>query len=138
LHSILSPVGLTASSEISLVARRINAGETGWVILTGREGRTDVTMPVSGVPAGVGRPVHLYAGIARELCADPPGPVEHPLTSHVLADASIGEKGPYTLRTSAAVDLASLQSSPHAIVVKSSPADGNRDLFCGDIVAARR
>ena len=90
----------------------------------------------SGVPPQVSRPIHLYTYIYDGVCASLAARPSHSLTAVVLArsGAAAGQMGPpYTVSNTAAVRLSELRATPHAIVVRSAPADGNQSLFCGDI-----
>jgi hypothetical protein len=42
-------------------------------------------------------------------------------------------RGGWTLSKKAPVALSELRSGGYAIVVRTGPADGNLDIFCGDI-----
>lgn len=121
--------------NIPLAASRVNAGESAWATLIARGDRTAATITASGVPPQVSRPVHLYTyiygGSCRALSARP----AYSLTGVVLARAGAsGNMGaPLTVSNTAEVRLAQLRDQPHAIVVKSAPADGDLNLFCGEI-----
>jgi len=119
-----------------MVASRWNRGEVGQATLIGRGGNTDVTIMASGVPEDVTRPVHLYVYIHRGSCGQLQQQPDYSLTDHVLADVSwpmAFRNGPYTLRSTVAVPLEQLRGKPYAILVRSSPADGARELYCGDL-----
>jgi hypothetical protein len=105
-------------------------------MLIGRGGRTYVSLTVSGVPDDISRPVHLYTYVYRGSCGRLQETPEHAMNDHVLADVSwptASRNGPYTVRNTVAVSLEQLRAMPHAIVVRSSPADGARELFCGNV-----
>jgi hypothetical protein len=127
--------------NIPLRSSPFNAGETGWATLVGRGDQTDVTITVSGVPPEVTRPVHLYTFIHQGACGALSPQPAYSLTGIVLARSASARPGrtgaPFTVSNTASVPLSTLQSTAHAIIIKSAPADGNRDLFCGDIVAPR-
>jgi hypothetical protein len=114
-----------------------NAGEMGWATLVARGDRTDVTITVSGVPPEVTRPVHLYTFIHQGACGALSPQPAYSLTAIVLARSASAQPGrtgaPFTVANTAGVPLSTLKSTPHAIMVKSAPADGSRELFCGDI-----
>jgi hypothetical protein len=112
------------------------AGQVGQAAFVGHHGGTDVTITVSGVPTGFTRPVHLYAYLYEGACGRLATQPEYTLTARVQAEpsaASGGPGGPYTVRNRLAVPLATLQTTPHAVLVKSAPADRDLNLFCGDI-----
>ena len=126
----------SAILETPLAATVYNAGETGRAIFVTQGARTNVVVHVSGVGDYVTRPVHLYSYIYPGSCRQHDARPAYVLTRRVLADRQppLG-RGPYSVRNEAPVSLDQLRSSPHAIVVTASPADGNFELFCGDIRA---
>jgi hypothetical protein len=122
--------------DTPLAATAYNAGETGRAILVSQGASTNVVVQVSGVTY-VTRPVHLYSYIYPGSCRQHDMRPAYALTRQVLADRGpLLWNGPYSVRNQAPVSLEQLRSSPHAIVVMSSPADGNFELFCGDLRAA--
>ena len=125
--------------NIPLAASRINAGKTAWAHLIGRGEQTAVSVTAAGVPPQVSRPVHLYTYIYEGACGALASRPAHSLNETVLARSkgAAGQIGPpYTVQNTAKVRLAVLEATPHAILVRSAPADGNLDLFCGDIAVS--
>lgn len=127
------------SIGVRLTATRANTGEIGQVILTPRGDKTDVTVQASGLPDHSTRPVHLYTYIHEGTCDNSSPTPAYALTDRVLAESvnvfpHMANAGPpFKVSNTAPVALATLRSSPHAIKVRSAPADGNVDIFCGDI-----
>ena len=123
------------SVNIPLSAARINAGETGRAILVPLGERTQVTIIVSGVPVELAsRPVHLYTFVYTGTCGNPAEQPSYALTERVLAQSTTSTVGgAFTITNVAPVSVDALRREPHAIRIKTSPADGNREIFCGDI-----
>ncbi|HEU5296729.1 MAG TPA: hypothetical protein VFU71_18250 [Burkholderiaceae bacterium] len=121
----------TAVQRIELGASAFNAGEIGHAWLLERAQRTAVTLALSGVPGWVARPVHLYAYVQRGSCAATAAEPAYALTGRVLARR--GGDGFLTLTNTLPVSLETLRAGDHALVVRSSPADADRPLFCGDL-----
>ena len=123
------------SVDITLSAARINAGETGRAFLVPLGDRTQVTITVSGVPVELAsRPVHLYTFIYKGTCGSLAEPPSYALNERVLTQSitsTVG--GALSITNVAPVAVHVLQNEPHAIRVMTSPADGNREIFCGDI-----
>ena len=119
-------VGLTASSY--------NAGAIGHAQLIGRDQQTDVVLTVSGMSSWIARPVHLYAYVHEGSCEQPSTRPQYALTDRVLTRR--GADGFLTLTSTLPVSLAALRGGPHALLVRSSPADANLPLFCGDLQPA--
>lgn len=127
------------SIAVRLTATRANTGEIGLAMLTPLRGETGVTVEVSGVPGHSTRPVHLYTYIHEGSCGALNPTPAYTLNDRVLAEsfstlamaASAGP--PFKVSNIAPVPLATLRSRQHAVVVRSAPADGNRDIFCGEI-----
>lgn len=125
--------------NIPLAGSRVNAGKNAWAHLIGRGDETAVSVTAAGVPPYVSRPVHLYTYIYEGACGALSSHPAHSLNQTVLARSkgSASQIGPpYTIENTARVRLAALQATPHAILVRSAPADGNLDLFCGDIAVS--
>ena len=57
------------------------------------------------------------------------------LTDRVLAGARFGSSagGPFTVSNTAPVPIDKLRAGGLAIVVKTSPADGDVEIFCGNV-----
>jgi hypothetical protein len=124
---------------VPLSASRINAGQTGRAALVPQGERTQVTVTVTGVPPEiVSRPVHLYTFIDEGACGDAGAKTAWALTDRVLAQspgstaiAPVG--GPFTITNVAPVPLETLRTGRYTIRIMTSPADGNREIFCGNV-----
>ncbi|WP_018992798.1 hypothetical protein [Aromatoleum toluclasticum] len=132
-----------AGSEIlrvPLTATRYNAGRIGSATLVSHGGETTVTLQLSSVPSYASRPIHLYTYIHGGRCDAMSERPAYSLTDHVLASplgrqgAIAAFRGPVTLSNVAPVSLQKLRETPHAINVLTGPADGDRSIFCGNIV----
>ena len=123
------------SVNIALSAARINAGEVGRAILVPLADRTQVTIIVSGVPVELAsRPVHLYTFIYTGTCGSLAESPAYALNERVLTQSTTSTVGGVlTITNVAPVAIQALQREPHAIRVMTSPADGNREIYCGDI-----
>jgi len=121
--------------DVLLAAAPINAGATGRAALVALGERTQVTIIVSGTPPQyASRPVHLYTSIDEGTCAAPALRTRYALTTRVLADTSSGgAAGPLTITNVAPASLDALRRGGYAIRVRTAPADGDRELFCGEI-----
>lgn len=115
---------------IRLEAGLQNAGSIAQASLVGRGDITDITYLIGGVPAGVTRPLQLstfiYSGTCAQLSAEPAYSMNN--TTQTTPTAS-----GWRLSREVPVALSDLRSEPHALLVRTSPADRNIDIFCGDI-----
>ena len=124
---------------IDLVASRSNAGETGKAFLLPRGDTTQVRIDVSGSAVPVAAPVQLYMFIYEGRCGSLNAHPKYSLTQVVRASSALNPgsmgsgPGPWTLSNPAPLPLAELRGTPHALVVRTSPADANVDLFCGNL-----
>ncbi len=131
-----APGGTLAT--VVLTAAPYNAGRIGRAYLVPDGQRTIVRIEASGVPNTVTRPIHLYTFIHEGSCAARTEKAAFALTDTVLASsvanpAGIGAfGGVLTITNVAPISFDALRAKPYAIVVKTSPADGDRDLYCGD------
>ncbi|CAA0081764.1 Uncharacterised protein [Halioglobus japonicus] len=115
---------------IRLQAGHQNAGSMAQASLVSRGDATDITYLIGGVPVGVSRPLQLYtfiySGTCTELSAEPAYSMNN------TTQATPTDTG-WRLSKEVPVALADLNATPHALIVRSSPADGGIELFCGDI-----
>jgi hypothetical protein len=124
---------------VPLAATSVNAGEIGRGFVIARGEETAVVVEVSGVPPMLAsRPVHLYTFIYSGRCGSLVEPPAYALTARVLADSPRGGgvlpmTGPFRVSNVAPVPLEALRGGGHAILVRTSPADGGREIFCGNV-----
>ncbi len=112
-----------------------NAGETGRGFMTAQGDRTLVNLTISGVPPWLARPIQLFTFVYAGSCAKRDAAPAYALndTVQVNAQNAIGLSGPFTLSKTLPVPMATLRSGEYAIVLRTSPADGNQDIFCGEM-----
>lgn len=139
------PAGLAATDAIGqnnavtvvpLTATTRNAGHTAQATLAAQGDQTAITLLVDGVPDEVNAPPHLYAFIYRGTCASHDTKHAYDLNRTVLPDNLPGNGGVLTLSRRAPATLSELRGGGYTVVVRTSPADGNFDIFCGSIRAS--
>lgn len=123
---------------MQLIATGMNAGEVGKAILLPQGESTRVTIQATGVGVPVTPPLELYMFIYAGRCGSLGGEPKFTMTRTVrvtAADpsASATTAGPFTLTNTAPATLSELRSSPHALVVRTSPADSNVEAFCANL-----
>jgi hypothetical protein len=122
-----------------LAATRHNPGQIARATLAAVGQATAITITLSGVPAGVTRPIHIRASLAEGACNGKPGGREYPLNAPALADAAgrpgamAAFGGPLQLTATVDLPLQQLRTTPFAIRVRLTPADGGDEIFCGDV-----
>lgn len=116
-------------------ATRQNAGRIGQVTLIAQKGQTELMFVVSGVPAGTAVPADLETYIYPGTCAShgnqPAYVIKNP---YARGDRLLTY--PNTMTRVVPVLIGDLTSADHAIVLRTSPADGFIDIFCGDVGSA--
>jgi hypothetical protein len=116
-------------------ATQRNAGETGSALMGPQGDKTVIRLTISGVPPWVARPVQLYtfvyAGSCSEHAVRPVYALNEIVQAQLLGNG--GRNGPYTLEKTVPASIDALRSAPHALVIRTSPADGNVDIYCGDM-----
>lgn len=118
---------------VPLEATIHNAGKIAQATLVDQGERTGITLIIGGVPDGTSRPVHLYTFIYPGRC-DHLGPEPaYEMNQIVLADRISRAQAGWRLSKWLEVPLAQLRSGGYSLLVRNSPADGGRDLFCGEI-----
>ncbi|MNB86328.1 hypothetical protein D3C75_332690 [compost metagenome] len=130
--------GCTHSSSqtvtIPLLATPRNTGEIANVTLASQGHETAFTFIISGVPSGTLSPLNLYTSIHKGSCKQP-GPVAYTMNERINTSRISDTRG-WTYSRSAPVALSELFSAGYSVVVTTTPADGNVDIFCGDIKQA--
>ncbi|MCY1274321.1 hypothetical protein D9M69_329870 [compost metagenome] len=134
LSACVSPAGEVDEQrlDIRMTATEMNAGKIAQATLVPLGNETGMTLFVGGVPPSVARPVHLYTYIYPGTCANPGASPSYELNRTVTTHQYSRGDG-WRLSKTAPVALAALRSSSHSIVLRTTPADGNVDIFCGDI-----
>lgn len=127
--------GAEPTVTFPLTATQRNAGQNGSAIIGPLGDRTAMRITVTGVPPWVVRPVQFYTFVYAGTCAQHAEPPAHALNDVVSAGlfSNNAITGPFFLSKTVPATMASLQSRPHALVIRTSAADGNVDLFCGDV-----
>ncbi|PBJ02506.1 hypothetical protein [Pseudomonas sp. ACN5] len=130
--------GCTHSSSqtvtIPLLATPRNTGEIANVTLASQGHETAFTFIISGVPSGTLSPLNLYTSIHKGSCKQS-GPVAYTMNERINTSRISDTRG-WTYSRSAPVALSELFSAGYSVVVTTTPADGNVDIFCGDIKQA--
>ncbi len=118
--------------DIRMDATQRNAGRIAQATLVPLGNETSMTVFVSGVPADVTRPVHLYTYIYPGTCANP-GAVPAFELNRTVNTYHLFRGDGLRLTKTAPVALTLLRSSDYSIILRTSPADGSFDIFCGNI-----
>lgn len=124
-----------AAAEKDLLTIRLQgeqqiASSIAQATLAGRGDVTDITFLLGGVPTGVSRPVQLYTFIYGGTCAQLSAEPAYSMNSTTQTTPT--DSG-WRLSKELPVALGDLRSKPYALVVRTTPADGSTDIFCGDI-----
>lgn len=117
-------------ANVQLQATRINLGQTGMAVLVAKGESTSVDFTISGVPGGASEPLQLLSFIYPGSCANLAAMPAHSMNEDTQVFP--GQAG-WVMSKTLPVALSTLRASAYAIVVRSSPADGNQNIFCGDI-----
>lgn len=128
----------TESDQTQIVGVRLNAapingGAIAHATLAAVDRSTGINLFVSGVPDWVSLPVHVYSYIYPGTCGQLASEPAYAMNQTVITEQIGGEHGAWNTSKSVPVALAQLRASEHSIVLRTSPADGNRDIFCGEI-----
>ncbi len=127
--------GCTTSSNqtvtIPLNATQRNLGQIANTTLAIQGNQTAFSFVISGVPSGTLRPLNLYTFINKGSC-ERPGPIAYAMNDQINTNRISATRG-WTYSRSAPVAMSELLSGGYSVVVRTTPADGNVDIFCGDI-----
>ncbi|WP_449432436.1 hypothetical protein [Pseudomonas putida] len=127
--------GATASKQIvslPLDATIYNAGNIAQATLTPLSShQTALSLFISGVPDYTAIPAHLYTYVYLGSCASHESKPAYELNQLITSLDTTG--GGMRLSKSVPVAYDALRSGGYVVVVQSSPADGDRSLFCGSL-----
>jgi hypothetical protein len=124
------------SMNLPLAATHANTGHTGNATLTPEGNQTNFDFFISGVPDGTILPPRIYTFINKGSCQQP-GPVAFAMNDKVNTKDEAGSNG-WSFYRNAPITTSELLSGHYSIVVRTSPEDGNVDIFCGDVAQAKR
>lgn len=117
--------------SVPLNATNYNAGHIARATLVPVGSATEIRIAVSGVPSYTVIPARLYTYLYAGACGSLTGKPAYSMNDTVRSDLN----GPgMQLVKVAPLSLDRLRSGNYALVVRGSPADGNRDLFCAKII----
>jgi hypothetical protein len=128
-------VAVAAAKQIDAVplnATTYNAGHIAQAVLTPiNSSETELSLFVGGVPDSTLVPAHLYTYIYSGSCAKHDPKPAYSL-NRVVTD-NFNETEGIHLDKTVPVSYDTLRSGQYALVVRDSPADGNHEIFCGQI-----
>ncbi|MNY34344.1 hypothetical protein D3C86_1686790 [compost metagenome] len=119
---------------LALDATAQNAGKIANATLASQDSQTGFTFFIGGVPNGTTLPLRLYTYINKGSCQQP-GPVAFAMNDRIETEPMANARA-WTFSRSAPMKMSGLLSGGYSIVVKTTPADGNLDIFCGNIQAS--
>ena len=126
-----SAAGNNQIVQVDLKASRYNAGALGRATFVAMGGNSEVQFYVAGLQPWINRPIHIYTFIYPGTCAKLGKKPAFEMNDNVVTNRVQDDAWKVTKRLPIALN--SLLTGNYAVVVRSSPADGNNDLFCGDI-----
>lgn len=136
----VSLLGCTNSSSHSMNLRLAptakNPGQSATTTLTSLNNDTYFDFYISGLPSGTLLPPRVLTFIHRGDCQRP-GPVAFAMNDKVNTEPNAGTGG-WGFYRSAPIKLSDLLAGKYSVVVRTSPEDGNIEIFCGDIAQATR
>jgi hypothetical protein len=103
--------------------------------MTAQGDSTMINLTITGVPPWVARPIQLFTFVYAGSCAKRDATPAYALNDTVQMNGrnSVGVSGPFTIAKTVPAPIATLRSGEYAIVLRTSPADGSWDIFCGDM-----
>jgi hypothetical protein len=103
--------------------------------MAARGNKTVIMLTLSNVPPWVSRPVQLYMFAYAGRCARHEAAPAYALNDIVQAGllSNSSAVGPITLEKTVPVSMNVVRASLYSIVVRTSPADGNIDINCGEM-----
>lgn len=132
LSACMTPATNPQVVNIRLNATEHNVGQIAQASLAAQGEATSLSFFIGGVPQWVIRPVRLYTFIYPGRCGHL-GPSPAYAMNQTLVTHAVAQRRGWTLAKSVPVALSELRAGGYALVVRTTPADGGVDIFCGDI-----
>ena len=118
---------------VSLNATIYNTGHVAQAILTPmNSSQTQLTLLVGGVPDDTLIPAQLYTYLYSGSCAKHEPKAAYSLNN--LVTDNLSDHAVIQFDKTVPLGYDTLRSGHYALVVRASPADGNQDIFCGDLI----
>lgn len=121
-------------ATIRLTTAPQNAGKIAQATLVSVGDATQIALFVSGVPSNVAQPPNLYTYIYPGACGRLGPKPAFAMNQRVLIDYPTYHS--IQLRKMVPIKLGELRAGDYALVVRTSPADGAVDIFCGSLKQA--
>jgi len=129
-------VALSAPKQIVTVhlnATIYNTAHIAQAVLTPmNSSQTQLTLLVGGVPDDTLTPAHLYTYLYSGSCAKHEPKPAYSLNN--LITDNLSDHAVIQFDKTVPLGYDTLRSGHYALVVRASPADGNQDIFCGDLI----
>lgn len=116
--------------NVTLNATPANQGQAGMAVFVDKGDETGLDFTIGGVPSGVSTPLQLQAFIYPGACGSLAAQPAYSLNQDT--QAAPGQAG-WVMSKVVPVSLNSLIGGNYAVTVRTSPADGNLTIFCGNI-----
>ncbi|ADG18139.1 hypothetical protein BC1002_4142 [Paraburkholderia atlantica] len=128
---------MAASSRPEMVTVRLtatpaNAGKIGQAVLVEQGSGTAMSLLVGGVPKFTALPAHIYTFIYPGSCGNLGAKPAYALNQRVVLGDSVPTRVMRMWKFIPA-SMSDLTSSDYAVVLRTSAADGNVDVFCGNL-----
>jgi hypothetical protein len=118
--------------SIKLKGSQWNASAIGNAIFVATDETSQVTIVMGGISKFISRPVRIYTYIYPGSCGNLGEAPAYELNDTKITNSKGNNAWDVSKRIPVA--LSSLLENDYALVIRSTPPDGNRDLFCGDIL----
>ena len=124
------------SMNLPLTATHANPGKIATTSLTSVGDQTNFDFYITGVPVGTIMPPRIFTFINKGSCQQP-GPVAYALNDKVNTEPNAGTGG-WTFYRSAPIKMQDLLAGNYSVLLRTSPEDGNTDIFCGNVAQATK
>ena len=120
--------GASQFVDVTLIASQVNQGQTGMAAFVDKGPSTGLDFTISGVPGGASSPLQLLSFIYPGACASLGSQPAYAMNQDTQAFE--GQAG-WIMSKEVPVALGTLLAGKYAVGVRSSPAEGNQNIFCG-------
>jgi hypothetical protein len=129
--------GVVATGHSEVVHIRLNAmppnsGQIAKAVLVQQGNGTALGLLISGVPNITALPPHIYTFIYSGSCGNHDAKPTYSLNQRVVLGDRVPGRG-MLMSKYVPTSVSDLTSSDYALVLRTGAADGNFDIFCGNL-----
>jgi len=122
--------------DIQLQATLENAGKIGSAVVRRAGNGSAMLVTISGLPVYTAQPTDLHTFVVLGTCGQKDAQVlalkKDVLVTSQVHPIAVAFRGPVQMSYPVTLPFDTLRTAPFAVSVRMGPADGGKEVFCGD------